>query len=67
MPWRLSADALNQRVVDLLHVLVLLELVDQFEHFGRFRLTELGRTVITAGLKLKNLVLIPELARALPV
>ncbi len=30
-------------MVDLLHVLVLLELVDQFEHFGRFGFTELGR------------------------
>jgi len=33
----------------------------------KYYITELGRTVITAGLKLKNLVLIPELARALPV
>ena len=32
----------------------------------KYYITELGRTVITAGLKLKNLVLIPELARALP-
>jgi len=31
----------------------------------KYYLTELGRTVITMGLKLKELVLIPELARAL--
>jgi uncharacterized membrane protein YfbV (UPF0208 family) len=33
----------------------------------KYYITELGRTVIAMGLKLKNLVLIPELARALPV
>lgn len=32
----------------------------------KYYITELGRTVIAMGLKLKNLVLIPELARALP-
>lgn len=31
----------------------------------KYYITELGRTVITMGLKLKNLVLIPELARAM--
>ena len=33
----------------------------------KYYLTDLGRTVITMGLKLKNLVLIPELARAMAV
>jgi hypothetical protein len=32
----------------------------------KYYITELGRTVIATGLKLKSLVLIPELARALP-
>ncbi len=32
----------------------------------KYYITELGRTVIAAGLKLKNLILIPDLARALP-
>ena len=32
----------------------------------KYYISELGRTVITAGLKLKNLVLIPQLARVLP-
>jgi len=32
----------------------------------KYYVSELGRIVITAGLKLKNLVLIPELARSLP-
>ena len=32
----------------------------------KYYITELGRTVVTMGLKLKNLVIIPELARALP-
>jgi hypothetical protein len=32
----------------------------------KYYITELGRTAITMGLKLKNLVVIPELARALP-
>ena len=31
----------------------------------KYYLTELGRTVITMGLKLKTLVVIPDLARAL--
>jgi DNA-binding PadR family transcriptional regulator len=31
----------------------------------KYYVTELGRTVITMGLKLKTLVVIPELARAL--
>jgi len=31
----------------------------------KYYITELGRTVITMGLKLKNLVLVPELARAM--
>jgi len=31
----------------------------------KYYVTELGRTAITMGLKLKELVLIPELARAL--
>ena len=31
----------------------------------KYYVTDLGRTVITMGLKLKELVLIPELARAL--
>jgi hypothetical protein len=33
----------------------------------KYYITELGRTVIAMGLKLKNLVFIPERARALPV
>jgi hypothetical protein len=32
----------------------------------KYYITELGRTVLAAGLKLKNIVFIPELARALP-
>ena len=32
----------------------------------KYYVSELGRTAITMGLKLKNLVLIPELARSLP-
>jgi hypothetical protein len=32
----------------------------------KYYITEIGRTAITMGLKLKNLVVIPELARALP-
>lgn len=32
----------------------------------KYYLTELGRTLITTGLKVKRLVLIPEVARALP-
>jgi hypothetical protein len=39
------------------------EALETVSRLSEYYLTELGRTAITMGLKLKNLVLIPELAR----
>ncbi|GEM_PF-2270676 len=52
------------QVSRLLKCLRLHGLVKKIGHSYRYYLTVLGKQVITSGLKLKNLVLIPELATA---
>ena len=42
------------------------DLIKKVGRTYKYYLTDLGRTALTMGLKLKALVVIPELARALP-
>lgn len=59
-------DKSSGQVSRMLKRLWMHDLIKKVGGTYKYYLTELGRTAITAGLKLKNLVLIPELARALP-
>ena len=59
------AYAKEGQVSRMLKRLWMHDLIRKVGRTYKYYITERGRTVITMGLKLKELVLIPELARAL--